>query len=331
MYKRISLDELMSVQTEFFDHIAKLQKKRGCMYFRDLVRMTCEDSPRTYFFERSRPFFRLYKNWEEYRLVDEVEKLDLRLWADEMNRLHNFMKDQWKLKSVTRNQSMMDVLLEAFASWSHKKILGKPFLVYDIETTFGENIKWQQFEMLYSIDSSVDHSHWLEYEYVDNDTVEQYARKVLDFDGWIIWYNSLHFDNPVLCKTVGYSQEQLLTIQKKSLDPFKLLHALTWRRMSLSNVAKALVWVWKTLWSWAEWSEFLKKYKETWQERYLEKVKEYCKNDVEITLWVLLYMLEYQHIQLDGKQYDTGADAMFKNWTWVPPQEEWGNDWWWAF
>jgi len=319
----------MSVQTEFFDHIATLQKKRKCLYFRDLVRMTCEESPRTYFFERGRAFFRMYKNGDQYRLVDEVEKLDLRLDADDMNRLHNFMKDKGKLKSVMRNQSMMDILLEAFAGWAHKTILWKPYIVYDIETTFGENIKGQQFEMLYSIDSSKDHTHGLEYEYVDNDNVEDYARKVLDYDGWIIWYNSLHFDNPVLCKTVWYTQEQLEEIQRKSLDPFKLLHALTWRRMSLSNVSKALVGTGKTLGSWAEWSEYLKKYKETGMEKYLEKVKEYCKNDVEITLWVLLYMLEYKHIQLDWKQYDTGEESLLTNWCWVEEEvEEKGNGWW---
>lgn len=317
MYKRISLDELMSLQTEFFEHIAQLQKKRGCTYFQELIRMCCEEAPRTYFFERSKPFFRIYQRGDTYRMIDEIEKLDLRLQADEMNRLHNLMKDQGKRRSMSKNQSMMEVLLESFAHGNHQTICGKPYMVYDIETIFGEQIKGQQFEMLYSINSSVNHKNGLEYEYVDTSSVEDYARRILDFDGRIIGYNSLHFDNPVLCQTVGYTNTQLEELQRKSLDPFKLLHVLTGRRMSLGNVAGALIGAGKTLDSWVEWVEYLKKYKATGQEKYLEKVKEYCKNDVEITLWVLLYMLEYKTIQLDGKTIDTWEDSLIKYGCWV--------------
>lgn len=86
--------------------------------------------------------------------------------------------------------------------------------------------------------------------------------------------------------------------------------------MSLNNVAQALIWSWKTLHSWAEWAEYLKKWKETGQEKYLIKVKEYCLNDVEITLGLVLYILHYQKIHLDWKEYTIDNEIFERFWGW---------------
>jgi hypothetical protein len=53
-------------------------------------------------------------------------------------------------------------------------------------------------------------------------------------------------------------------------------------------------------------------YKETGQEKFLNKVKKYCKNDVRITLWVILYLVKHQEVFLDGQAYILNTDDLIE-------------------
>jgi hypothetical protein len=62
----------------------------------------------------------------------------------------------------------------------------------------------------------------------------------------------------------------------------------------------------------AEGQELLDKWFRDGNIRALEKVKEYCKNDVEITLGVFLYMIYYQSVDLDGKHLVLDSKAFIQ-------------------
>jgi uncharacterized protein YprB with RNaseH-like and TPR domain len=83
---------------------------------------------------------------------------------------------------------------------------------------------------------------------------------------------------------VGYGKAEIDILNQKSLDPFLFLWKLLGKRMSLNNVAQALISSGKTLTSGKEGEELLQQYKKTKNEKLLTKVKKYCKNDVHITL-----------------------------------------------
>jgi len=53
-------------------------------------------------------------------------------------------------------------------------------------------------------------------------------------------------------------------------------------------------------------------YKKTRNEKLLNKVKEYCKNDVHLTLGVMLYMLHYKNVMLDGQAYEVDERIMLQ-------------------
>ena len=313
MYKRITLTELMSMQTTFFQRLAALQAKQWHASFKQFMRELERDATRIYFFDRNAPQIRITFNKYDgsCMLVDDQECIDMVCSEDDMTTIHNLLKNTQRLKTFEKNDNLLDTLMLGYASGNHRTIAGKPYIVYDIETTYGWDSAGQHFEMAYSIDTAQPGEEW---RYIDRDSMQRYADHLLEYDGWIIGYNSFSFDNPVLLKNVWYGQKELDILNAKSLDPFLLFWSLTWRRISLNNVAQWLINAWKTLSSWAEWSDLLKKRKETGSENALQKVKEYCKNDVRITLGVILYLLEYQHIQFEWEQFQVTPETFIKQW-----------------
>lgn len=331
MYKKIWFDELTSLNTQFFQNLKTLYTKQKHIHFRQFLNEVSSSCARTYFFESSKPVFRIYHHasWT-YRFIDEQEKIDVTVDEQGIQRLHNLFKDTQQMKILDKNLSILDQLLEQF-TWDELTLIQeKPFIVYDIETTFqtGWWLASQYFEMAYSI-SSLDCKIWDNaYEYVDRKTMKSYCDKLLDFEWRIIGYNQIAFDNPVLIHNVGYSSRELEELNRKSIDPFLLLRKLTWRRLSLNAVASALVSTWKTLASWKEWADYLAKFKETWNPKLREKVQLYCKNDVKITLGVLLYLLSYRKVHFDWSSHTVDADIMIELWGWKWQEDQTGQTWW---
>ncbi len=315
MYKQLSVDELLKLNTSFFANLKTLYTKQNFQYFQQFMQKTLEDAQRAYFFEGNKPSFRVQRQQNGgFSLVDEKEKIELCCDQEGINRVHNLLKDIQVMRSITSNRSLFDTLLQEYREGNLREIAGKPYVVYDIETTMGSWVKSQLFEMAYSITTSDDllEEGKLPYKYVDADSARKYADYLLEFDGRIIGYNSIWFDNPVLLDNINYGEEELKKLQMKSLDPFLLLRKLTGRRMSLNNVSEILLGEGKTLSSGMEWQQLLLDYKKTRNEKLLNKVKEYCKNDVHLTLGVMLYMLHYKNVMLDGQAYEVDERIMLQ-------------------
>jgi len=274
---------------------------------------------RVYFFQSNRPFFRIQQNKEWiYRFVDEQEKIEVVATEDDVNTMHNLFKNTSQLKAIKKdNKTILDQLMHEYQWGQRNLIKDKPFVVYDIETTFdGPTLEHQHFEMAYSLASDEDNQEKMQYKYIDETNMKRYCDYLLAYDGWIIWYNQIWFDNPVLCMNVGYGQKEIDILNKKSIDPFLFLRKTLWRRMSLNNVAQALISSGKTLTSGKEWEELLQEYKKTGDKKVLRKVKKYCKNDVHITLWVFLALLKHKKIHVEGKMYEFELQDILKKWWW---------------
>jgi len=64
----------------------------------------------------------------------------------------------------------------------------------------------------------------------------------------------------------------------------------------------------KTLESWKEAEILFKKFQQTGDQKYMNQLKTYCKNDVMMTLLVLLYLLKYQNFYHNNQEYKFQAD-----------------------
>lgn len=298
----MSLDDILQVQTTFFDRLLQLCTQYKHQFLKGLLNDVIADSERVYFFQQSKPTLWFYpQSWWWLRLTDEVDHIEMVLSAEDVERLHNILKDKWAMKQVGKNDTVFADLLKQFQQGQINMFADKPFLVYDIETTFDGRGGGQEFAIAYAIDSAQDHSTQLNYQYVDKPWLRAFAQQLLDYPGRIVGFNNISFDNPITIEQAWFDKDMVALVQKKSLDPFQLVWWLTWRRMSLQAMATALIDAWKTLSSGAEGQDLLEKWFRDGDVRALEKVKAYCKNDVEITLWVFLYMLRYQDVHLDGQ------------------------------
>jgi len=89
-----------------------------------------------------------------------------------------------------------------------------------------------------------------------------------------------------------------------------------------------LISIWKTLSSWLEWTKLLIEYEKTWDKKLLTKVQNYCKNDVKMTLWVILYLMKYQKLYLDWEEINYDLQDLIKFWKQEKNKkthEEWEN------
>lgn len=315
MYKRMSIDQLQETNTGFFKNLHDVYSKKGYMHFQEFIDKILKETHSHYFFNSGRPLLRIQQDEKQFRLVDELDKIEVVTDAAGVNQIHNILKDMRLVnKAAKENKTIIEWLFQKCMNGDLQYIMEKPFVTYDIETTYtGEGLSSQHFEMAYSV-STDDISKGLKYTYIDRISMQRYADYLLEYPGWIIGYNHIGFDNPVLIQNVWYGEAELEILNMKSIDPFLLLYKLLRRRLKLSKVAESLVSMWKTLDSGAEGARLLQERKENGDEKVLRKVKNYCKNDVRITLWVFLYLLENKKIHIEGESKEFSLEQMIERW-----------------
>lgn len=299
MYKRFDLQQLQNIQNKLLPRTKQVMKQERIPLFKDFLKTIFKEGDEVVYFEAGGPLMRFIKKPDHVMIIDEVDKLECVGDEQVITKFHTLLKDDKKLSQATKNsESIFGMLQKEFEGGVYDTIDGKPYLVYDIETTFETNdMKTQKFVMAYFVRSD-DKS----YRYVAENSLEKFVRMLLDFDGRIIGYNHIFFDNPVVIHNTGKDEGALKILQQKSLDVFLFLWNLTGKRLSLGKAGAALVGFGKTLESGAEGSNLLALYKKTGDEDALKKVKLYCKNDVRLTLYLMLYLLKYKQIFLEGEE-----------------------------
>ncbi len=314
MYKRFSTKELKNIKNNFLQHFSNVIKKEKCNNLNEFFKRIFKQWNDIYYFERWEPTFRVSQNNWQIILIDEKERIELKINDLEKIELNNMLKlfmigknKNWSQKSIE------NILLEEFRQWKYSTIMGKPYLVYDIETTSDTNdVKQFKFLIWYSMQPQNDNT--MSYEYIDRDWLSQFVKKLLDFDWYIIWFNNIWFDNPVCIYNAWLWQEEINILNNKSIDIFMFIRNLTGKRLKLNKVAETFIWSGKNLESWLEAEKLWKQYEETWDKKYLEDYKKYCKNDVRITALSLLYLLHFKKVFIEGDEILFDIPDLVKKW-----------------
>jgi len=140
-------------------------KKEKIMHFKQFISTITKTGKNTTYFERSKPIIRFQKNNTGVIIYEEVEKTQLELTEEEIIELHGFLKDQKKVdRLMKKNKSMMEQLRDEFTEGKYQTINDKPFVVYDIETTFSnQNLKEAKFIIAYMITTQ---PHTCKFQYI---------------------------------------------------------------------------------------------------------------------------------------------------------------------
>lgn len=318
MYKKLSFSQLCSINSKFFDNLKKIYKTQRYTFLKEFLKAVFSDWYSVYFFESNEIIFRILKEGDYIIFTDEREKIELSASPDDLNSMHNLLKDDKKVSKINdNNKTILETLIEEFLEdWENRYINWKPFLVYDIETVWNiNNLRSMRFMMWYCVVSDEEQWEDVKYKYIEEANLNKFLDFMLEFDWYIVGYNNIYFDNPVCVYASWVDESKIKMLNEKSLDLFLFIWNLTGRRLWLDKVATALVWVSKTLSSWQEWSNLLDEYIKTNDSKILNKVKNYCKNDVRMTLWVLLYFLKYQKLYMDWEERDYTIDQMVLLWS----------------
>lgn len=303
MYKRFSIQELQIVQNNFVSNFYTIVKKEHCTMTIDFFKKIFREGDDVYYFNRWEAIFRFCKQENgDLILMDEKEKVQLVLDDAGKKAFQSIVKDYLIKKEKVRGQKSIEhILMDAFQDGTLSTILWKKYLVYDIETTGSlEDLSQVTFTLGYAMEPNTQDK--MTYEYIDRENLEKFVQKMIDFDGYIVGYNNIYFDNPICISNTGKSEKELQTLNDKSIDLYVLIHSLTSKRMGLNKVSEALVGVSKTLESGAEWDLLYQKYLETGDDQLLEELKQYCKNDVRMTALVFLYLMHFQKIFMEGEE-----------------------------
>ncbi|MFA5747856.1 MAG: ribonuclease H-like domain-containing protein [Candidatus Absconditabacterales bacterium] len=312
MYKRFTLDELKTVQNVFIPNFFSILKKEKCMVASDLFKKLFKDGDDIYYLNRGEFLFRFAKKDDEIMLMDEKEKIQIVLDENGKREFNGIIKN-YLLKKEKQNgqKSIETILLDEFNLGKYGDILGKKYIVYDIETTANvSDIRELKFLIAYSM--QVNENGKMTYEYIDQEGLPEFVKKLLDFDGYVVGFNSIGFDNIVSVLNVGGSQDDINKLNAKSIDLFLFVHALTGKRLSLNKIGEALVGISKTLESGLEGEKLYNKYIQTGEEKYLEEFKQYCKNDVRMTALILIYLMHFKKLFIEGEEIEFDIQDLIK-------------------
>ncbi len=191
--------------------------------------------------------------------------------------------------------------MDEFKTGQYSQILDKPYLVYDIETTTIDDLRSAKFLLAYAMYPNGDK---MEYECIMQEDLKGFVDKMLAFDGYIVGFNQIWFDNPVSVWNAGYGDPEIEILNQKSIDLYVFFQKLTKRRIGLNKLSEALVGVQKTLSSGAEGEVLWNKYQETGDKKFLEEFKKYCKNDVRMTALVMFYFLHFKKLFIEVEEFD---------------------------
>jgi hypothetical protein len=120
---------------------------------------------------------------------DITNRIELQLDAETINKCHQLLKNQKKIKKLNNsNKSIDQNLWDDFIAGNHRLINNKPYIVYDIETTYAtNNLRDAKFLIAYIINSDPDGK--ANFQHIPDIRAKQLFDYMLSFDGYIIGYN----------------------------------------------------------------------------------------------------------------------------------------------
>lgn len=307
MYKKFTLEELSTIQNNLIPHLYTIIQREKCQWVNDFFKIIAfREWNEVLYFDRWSPLMKTELIKDMIHITDEVDKIQIQVPFNNKSKLDQLVKSYIsKNKKQSWQKTIEQILMDSFVEWGFYSILGKPYLVYDIETSL---ISWEvssknfpEYYIWYSMEES---EPWkMKYECIMKEDLNDFVQKMLDFDWYIIWFNQIYFDNPVCIYNAWLTDAELEKLNEKSLDLYVFFHQLTGKRMWLNRISDALIWLKKTLDSWADVEHLRKERQSSNDNKILKKIQEYCKNDVRMTALVLLYLLHFQKVDMDNEDY----------------------------
>ena len=306
MYKKFTIDELSTIQNNLIPHLHTIIQREKYQWVNDFFKIAFHEWNEVMYFDRGNPLITIQLIDNQIHITDEIDNIQIQIPSNDKSELNRLMiryisKKQRQIWQKTIEQILMD----AFVEWKFYDILWKPYIVYDIETSL---ISWEvssaNFPEYYLWYSMEENQPWkMTYSCIMKEDLWDFVQKMLDFDGYIVGYNQIYFDNPVSIYNVWLSENEIKILNEKSLDLYVFFQQLTGKRMWLNKVSDSLVWVKKTLDSWADVESLWKDWKSSNDNKILKKIQEYCKNDVRMTALVLLYLIHFKKVDIDNEEF----------------------------
>lgn len=322
MYKKFTTTELATIQNNFIPHLRKIIQQEKCQGINDFFKVISKQGNEVLYFERGNVSFRVALEKDMLHFYDEKEAIEISIPADEKYRLQDLLKKFIIHKErQTGQKSIKDLLGEAFKEGKFLEMLGKPYLVYDIETALiGTDLQETEFYLGYYMEEREPGK--TEYLCITQGTLAAFVDKMLNFDGYIIGFNQMYFDNPVCIyntragETPAEREEREKAIKKlneKSLDLFVFVQHLTGKRLGLNKLSGDLIGIEKNLEGGGASVESLwKAWKLQNDKKALQEIKSYCENDVRMTVLLLYYLLYFKRISLNGEEYNYEVETFLQ-------------------
>lgn len=316
MYKRFTIPQLTQISNQFLNNLEGIFKKERVYTLKDLFKVLWKQGSEVIYRQWSEPLFRFIKNSDgTIIMTDEKDRIEVILDDESFVQLNALCKKDTS-KITKNNKSVLEIITEDYQNGEFRTILDKPYLVYDIETLYATNdLRWLEFELWYAIVSTdTNEDFHKNFRYIWPEWLKKFVDFCMWFDGYIVWFNNLAFDNPVIAYNAWLDDEAIEYLNSKSIDLFMFIWNIANRRIGLNKVATGLVGLVKVLeWGGMEWAKLLLEYKKSGDTKILNKVKKYCKWDVEMTLGTLLYFLKYQEFHLDGEHYTYDVEEFVRH------------------
>ena len=315
MYKKFTMDELTTIQNNLIPHLYTVIQREKCQWVNDFFKVVFRNWHEVMYFDRGNPLLNIQLVGKDIYITDEVDSIQIQIPADDKSSLNRIM-----IRYISKKQRQVwqrtieQILMDTFVEWKFYSILWKPYIVYDIETAL---ISWEvneknfpEYYLWFSMEEV--EAGKMEYSCIMMEDLKEFVQKLINFDWYIIWYNQIYFDNPVSVYNAWLTNDEVKILNEKSLDLYVFFQQLTGRRMWLNKVSDSLVWVSKTLDSWADVESLWKERKEKDDKKILKKIQEYCKNDVRMTALVLMYLLHFQKVDLEDGEYTFDIDRFLE-------------------
>lgn len=315
MYKKFSIEELTTIQNNLIPHLYTVIQKEKCQWINDFFKIAFREWNEVIYFERWNPSLAIQLIDNQIYITDEIDNIQIQMPENDKSQLNQLM-----IRYISKKQKQIwqktieQILMDKFVEWTFHDILWKPYIVYDIETSLisGEVSK-QNFPKYYLWYSMEETQPWkMVYSCILEEDLKWFVNKLLNFEWYIIWYNQIYFDNPVSVYNAWLTEKEVEILNNKSLDLYVFFQQLTGKRLWLNKVSDSLVWVTKTLDSWADVEWLRKEWKSSDDTKILKKIQAYCKNDVRMTALVLLYLLTFKKVDLDNEEFKFDIQQFIK-------------------
>ena len=214
-----------------------------------------------YYYKSSDCIFHMAKRDNVLTLIDEVDKIEVVLPFDKKSELQTLlMRFIAKKERQVWQKTIEQILGDEFKIGKYDQILGKPYLVYDIETTVADDIRSAKFIIAYaaSPEPVAEGDTNMKYECVMIEDLKDFVDKMLAFDGYIVGFNQIWFDNPVSLWNAGYGEKEIEILNWKrhwNQEPRLRCSGMSIKRIlkKIKKVLKNCKNIVKTMWEWLQW------------------------------------------------------------------------------